>query len=1543
MKRILKWTGILIGTPMVLFLLFFALLYLPPVQKWVVDKAASYASRELGLDVTVEKVRLSFPLDLTLVNFVASQGQDTLLSAESLTAVIEPRPLFDRVVNINGLDLQNVKVNTQDWIDAVTIEGQIPHFYLYSHGINFKPEIATINEAFLDGARLNIGLNDSVPEDTVDSEPVNWHVLLEKARIKDSNLHLKIDTMNLSVGFGDAQIQQTTMDLKQSLFKVARLNLQRSNAIIDLIPGKPKQGLDYTHLQFDSLNLSVDSIVNQGTYLKMNLLKGSFKERCGLKAESLKGKVVMDSASIHLHQFALKTPFSRVDLDADVDWSSLDTKGSGLMNVGLDANLDKKDFLTAIGDNLAKDIKPLYPDVPLIAKVYIDGNMGETHIRDMQIQLEGVLDVQTDGTVFQALDNERRAGTIKMNALVGNVSPVMKLLNLNDYTIPRGTAAAGTIRMTDKRYFFDGTVEDNKGVLALNALYDTRQDSYEAEIQAKEFDVHHFMPKDSLFLFSGSVSASGTGTDFFASHTVANLKAQIEQLQYKKYDINGLAFDASLGQNLFDVHATGNNAFLQFAADASGILLKDSVGGSWDVNLKKVDLMRLGVFEKKSDLSLHFEGFGGYNYGENITIDAKANRMSIDAEKKSYKLKDLEFQGELDHDSICAHLYAGDFKAHLDTGGGLTAMMEQGEFFLDVFRNQMEAHQLHFDSLKVNLPVVHLEMESGRDNPICNFLLMKGYGYKSMHALLETSKEEGLKGNMDIYSFKSDSLQLDTIHLSIFPKENTQGFRAQVHNNRKNPQYVFNSILDGELMNDGALAHLQFFDQKNRPGVDLRVRMHMEPEGFLFTIDSEHPLIAYHNFNVTPENAYVFLRDDMQVSGNLNLLSEDGMGILFKADPEEDEQQCMNLELRKINLAEIVEVVPYMPRMTGIMNGTIHGHQPMGGKLQADGKIHFKDLVYETSPMGDIDLGMEYVPFNDDEHTISMTMERNGQLVSQFSGTYVAATGAILLDAQLIRFPAEIVNGFIPDHMFGLRGTLEGKFKLSGDTDMPVVNGTVRTDSVFIYSEMYNMNLRVQNKEFPINDSRFSMRDFTLYSEKNDELKANGTIDFTNLDKIHVNVSLQTRNFQLIDRPRNMVSQLYGKAFMNLQSTIKGDLENLVVRGTLDLLGSTDVTYVLKDSPVVVEDRLNDLVTFVDFSDTTSVQREVSKKELSGIDLQLNLNISEGARVNCDLSPNRESYVQLQGGGNLLFRYTPEGKMLLNGRYNINRGEMKYDLQVIPLKTFALGSGSYVLFDGDVMNPTLNITATEQTRASVALGGEAPRNVLFEVGVKISQSLQNMGLEFIIDALEDLAVQNELASFSKETRGKLAVSMLATGLYLSEENAQGNLSMSNALNSFLQNEISNIAGNALKSIDLSIGMEDGTAKDGSVTTDYSFRFSKHLWGNRVNIVIGGKVSTGSNVSSSDSFIDDVSIEYRLDDSGTRFVKLFHEKKFDALLDGDITETGGGVVLRKKMTKFGELLIFTSKKKREAIVQERERRREQRRQQRQQQNEENEKE
>lgn len=75
------------------------------------------------------------------------------------------------------------------------------------------------------------------------------------------------------------------------------------------------------------------------------------------------------------------------------------------------------------------------------------------------------------------------------------------------------------------------------------------------------------------------------------------------------------------------------------------------------------------------------------------------------------------------------------------------------------------------------------------------------------------------------------------------------------------------------------------------------------------------------------------------------------------------------------------------------------------------------------------------------------------------------------------------------------------------------------------------------------------------------------------------------------------------------------------------------------------------------------------------------------------------------------------------------------------------------------------------------------------------------------------------------------------------------------------------------------------------------------------------MSTGNNVQQQDeSFIDNISLEYRLDDSGTRYIKVFHDKTYENILDGEVTETGAGIVLRKKVGKLGELFIFRKKRK-----------------------------
>ncbi len=166
---------------------------------------------------------------------------------------------------------------------------------------------------------------------------------------------------------------------------------------------------------------------------------------------------------------------------------------------------------------------------------------------------------------------------------------------------------------------------------------------------------------------------------------------------------------------------------------------------------------------------------------------------------------------------------------------------------------------------------------------------------------------------------------------------------------------------------------------------------------------------------------------------------------------------------------------------------------------------------------------------------------------------------------------------------------------------------------------------------------------------------------------------------------------------------------------------------------------------------------------------------------------------------------------------------------------------------------------------------------------------------------------------SDEERGKLAVGMLTTGMYLANDNASA-FSMNSALSAFLQSEINSIAGNALKTIDLSVGVDNATDAAGNARTDYSFKFSKRFFNNRLKVQIGGKVSSGNTdyMGQTQSFFDNVSMEYRLNQDATQYVSLFYKQNAYDWLDGYTNEYGAGFIWRRKLSNFWDIFRFWKK-------------------------------
>ena len=822
-----------------------------------------------------------------------------------------------------------------------------------------------------------------------------------------------------------------------------------------------------------------------------------------------------------------------------------------------------------------------------------------------------------------------------------------------------------------------------------------------------------------------------------------------------------------------------------------------------------------------------------------------------------------------------------------------------------------------------------MQLTAGQANPVSYFLKTKDITFNDFILRFGSTPTRGINGRTAVHGLRVDSLQLDTIFFTVKQDTSRMMLQSGVINGPKNPQFVFRSTLTGEIRSEDAELTVNYVDGEGQTGVLFGVNARPLTEGqgkgngVLLNLTPAEPVIAYRKFHFVDNSNWVYLHKNMRVYANIDMDSDNGLGFRMQSDRNDSVSlQNMNVELSRLQLGELSEVLPYMPRLTGLFSAEAQYIQTPTS-LQVSAEANIDELTYERQHVGDVGMGATWLPGDKGAtHYLNTYFSYDNQEVLVADGMLTQKNGRDTLEVTTTfeHFPMKIANAFIPDQMVSFTGDIDGGVHIYGPLEKPKMDGDVTLDSVSVYARQAGARYWFDDRPVQVKDNQLIFDKFAIYTTSKNPFTIDGKVDFRNLERPTANLKLLAENYTLLDAPRTRESLIYGKVFVDLNATVRGPLDALTMRGNMNLLGNTDVTYVLTDSPLTVEDRLEGLVTFTSFADTASVSAdEVPAMSLGGMDMIMSVHIDNAVRLRADLSPDRSKFIELEGGGDLNMQYTPQGDISLTGRYTLSGGIMKYSLPVIPLKEFQINNGSYVDWRGDPMNPTLNLKATERMRASVADGDDGGSRVVnFDVSIAIKNRLDAPELIFDITAPDDAAVENELQAMGAEERSKQAIAMLATGVYMNSGVKGGGLSMGSALNSVIQSQINSLAGSAFQSINASftMGMEDRTAAEtGDKQTDYSFRYSQRLFNDRVQIVIGGKVTTGANATNdAESFIDNISLEYRLDTSGTRYVRVFYDKNYESVLDGEITETGVGLVLRRKMDRLGELFIFKKKKK-----------------------------
>ncbi|WP_336524733.1 translocation/assembly module TamB domain-containing protein [Bacteroides acidifaciens] len=1503
MKR--KWirrVSWILLTPIILFVILMVLLYVPPVQNLIRREVTAYASKATGMQIQVERIDLRFPLNLLVRGVEVIQQPDTLLSLESLNVRVQAWPLLKGKVEVDEVTLSRVAFNSANLIDGMEIKGVLGRFFLQSHGVDLSNETAVINATELSDTHVQMLMNDTTttPKDTTASAPVNWKVDLHQLKLKNVSFSMQLpaDSMRMAAHIGEATIDDAQADLKNQFYGLKQFLLSGTSASYDTGAAKPVEGFDASHIAVRDVSIGLDSLLYKGRDMKAVIREFTMNERSGLSVTSLTGRAFSNDSIISVPGLKLQTPHSEIDLSAHTYWELVNIPTTGRLSANLNAYIGKEDVMLFTG-GLPDSFKEAYPFRPLVIRAGTDGNLKEMQISRFTADLPGAFSLEGGGILENLADSITRSGTIGLK---------MKTQNLNFLTGLSGEVPNGTLVIPDSmnlvaqvdikgpEYKANLHLKEGQGAMNVNAALNTATEVYKADLKIDNLQLHHFLPKDSIYELSLSAAADGRGLDVMSYRSYAKLDLALDRLHYAQYHLSNVHLTGDLKGALVTANLTSDNELLKMTTDAEYNLAHSYPDGKVTVDVIRLDLHELGLMPEPMKRPLAF----------NLSAEARQNR-------------------------VFTHFISGDMKLNLSARSGVNPLISQSIRFVDVLMKQIDEKELNHAELRKALPTAVLSFSAGKENPLAYFLATKNISYHEASMKFGTAPDWGINGKAAVHALKVDTLQLDTVFFTVKQDTTLMKLRAGVINGPKNPQFSFSTTLTGEIRDRDAELLVDYKNGKGETGVLLGVNARPlfegqgKGNGIAFTLIPEKPIVAFQQFHFNENHNWIYLHKNMRVYANVDMWDEEGMGFrVHSMQGDTVSLQNIDVEIRRIRLQEITSVLPYFPEVTGLFSLEAHYIQTEKD-LQLSAEASIDELTYERQRIGDIALGATWLPGEQGKQYLNAYLNHDQMEVLVADGKLLPTrTGkdSLEVNTTLEHFPLRVANAFIPDQMVTLSGDMDGNLNITGSTEQPLINGELVLDSVAVFSSQYGARFVFDNRPVQIKNNRLLFDKFAIYTTSKNPFTIDGYVDFRDMSRPMANLNMLAQNYTLLDAKRTRESLVYGKVFADFRATVKGPLDGLNMRGNVSLLGNTDVSYVLTDSPLTVQDRLGSLVTFTSFSDTTTVVRqEVPTVSLGGLDMVMMVHIDPSVRVKVDLDASNDNRIELEGGGDLSMKYTPQGDLTLTGRYTLSGGLMKYALPVIAAKEFAIDDGSYVEWTGNPMDPMLNFKATDRIRASVSEGENGgSRMVNFDVSVVVKNRLDNLSFAFDVSAPEDATVQNELTAMGAEERGKQALYIMVMKTYLGTGpiggggGGLGKLNMGSALTSVLSSQINSLMGN-LKNASLSVGVEDhDDSETGSKRTDYSFRYSQRLFNNRFQIVIGGKVSQGENATNdAESFIDNISLEYRLDRTGTRYIRLFYDKNYESVLEGEITETGVGIVLRKKLDKLSELFIFKKKK------------------------------
>ncbi len=1574
-----KWLRITLKTLMwiiVVILMIPVLLYVPPVQTFVKNVACSVVKKSTGLDVKIDLFRLKFPLDVSLqgVSVVEATG-DTMVYAREVIADVKLLPLVDLDVKINKLKLLDGYYRMVSPDSSMVMKIKAGELNVDGKSsANIATSLIDLNEARLrDGdvsLYMNVWKKKPTPPDSASTPFVIRanRLKLENFRFAMSMLPT-IDTLMLQSN--SLELERGVIDLRQNDVSVRSLavvdgsltyltptpeyvkthpapidsvstpgspmtirgdsiSLDRFKAVYGVKGAKPQPGFDANYLSFTDIGVGLKGFYNKASELRIPITRLMAKERSGLAVTSGSGMVAIDSVGLDIRDLNVTTLHSKIFANANVPFAlmALNPKAkTEVLAEGEISPLDIASFMPTLKTYTSK----LPSTRPAKVQLKAAGSLSSMNVSSLRLNVPQVFDLVAKGSVDNPLDIKKMKGSLEFEASLTGPKTVNTFLGNTSYDIPQ-LQLTGSATADRQTYSADFSLLSDAGDMVGSGLVSLTAESYDADIEIIGFEAGRFLPDMGLSTVSASISVHGGGFNPSQPGAYTSADVAIAQAVYKGHDYKNIDLHAELLDGVYSLKLNSPDPLLLVDLDASGTVAPDDYTFDVRARIANADLHALGLTETvcSGNGNIYLKGSAS---PERWLYDATLKVDNFDwnlTDGYIHLPQGLTADVQAVENHVRVSVDCDDTNINFASNSGLKHVVDCFMAAMPIVDKQIAERHLDVEALQSTLPNFRLNASLSGSGLLHQLLTTDGMSVDTVYATL--SNDSLIKADVGALGLNTGALRIDTANFTLDQRGSLLDYRAHIGNAPGTLDEFAEVNLSGYV---GGNRVSLFLNQKNIQGetgyrlgltgavTDSIISVHFSPL---------KATIAYRPWSLNADNHLEYTLSTSRIDANL-LANSAESSILLMTETNDKGNEELHVNLQNLKVEDFLQMSVFAPPIKAMVSADMRVGL-RGKALVANGSLNVNNFYYNRTRVGDFEMALKAGMGQKGNAGGVASLKVNGRPALSFHGALMKdSVGGFSprgVKLELTQFPLNVANPFLGPDVAKLEGYLNGTMAMSGTFIDPLLNGSIECDSVKVFIPMIGTSLRFDSTPLTVTNNVIDFNNFEIFGANVNPLIIKGQVNARKLSDINFDMGIEGKNVQVVGNDKRARSPIYGNLFVNLDASVRGPMKHFDVNANLSILSATDVSYQLQsEAQTLVEQSSNgEVVSFVQFSDTTQQAKTDSIATAMNMRIIASLNIEPGTRATVLLSPdNASNRLEITPSGTLRYIQDYMGDMRLNGQLNIGEGFVRYTLPVMGEKKFVFEPGGYARWNGDVMNPQLSINAYDDVKVNVVQTSGNSRLVNFKVGLMLTNTLSSPGVNFDLSTADDVATQNELQSMSADQRATAAMNMLITGQYTGGDTKTASSNFGNmantALYGFLTSKLNSWAANHIRGVDLSFGVDQyDKTMDGksSTTTSYSYQVSKSLFNNKFKIVVGGNYSTDASADENfaQNLLSDISFEYMLKQNNwlSMYLKLFRHNGFESIVEGEVTETGVGFVMRRRMSNLRQLFRFGRRKKAE---------------------------